>query len=95
MALVTCFFVGCGYKAPEAPTAQEVKKIRIDAEKQVQEANIQRIKAENLRQFAEQDESNMRNMAWALGVFVIIALLIGVALGSSSRKDAKDRKKID
>jgi len=82
-----CLFTACTEKIP-APSFQEVEKIRIEAEKKVQEANAQRIEA-------EQSKSNIQNIAWGLGFLVIIALLAGVAIGSSARKDSKDRKQID
>ena len=81
-------FAACSEKAPEPMPYQEVEKIRIDAEKKVQEANVQ-------RKEAEQSKSNIQNIAWGLGVLVIVALLAGIAIGSSARKDSKDRKQND
>jgi len=83
-----CLFSACSEKAPPPPSFQEIEKIRIETEKKVQEANVQRMAA-------EQSKSNIQSVAWGLCVLVIIALLAGIAIGSSARKDSKGRKQIN
>lgn len=51
-----CLFSACSEKAPPPPSFQEIEKIRIETEKKVQEANAQRLTA-------EQGKSNLQNIA--------------------------------
>ena len=48
--------------------------------------------AEKARQLAESKASDLQNVAWAMALLVLIALLLGIWMGSSSRKDSNAPK---
>lgn len=89
----------CGNKAPEAD-AQSVQEVKVkDAQTKALVAEIHREKAENekketekqLQKVSEVAKSNERT-SWILVIVAVISLLVGIAIGSSSRKDAISKK---
>jgi hypothetical protein len=91
----------CGNKeapAPAAPAPEMVKQVIVAqqkaemAEKQRQNEERLRQEAENQKKIAEEEKAKSQYVIMGLVVLVAIALFVGIAIGSSSRKDAARRK---
>lgn len=76
----------CGDKAAEV-AAENIG--RVEAEK------IARVEAEKKATIAEEGKAKAEAISWGMGIAVIIALLVGVAIGSSAKKDAQKKKEVD
>ncbi len=91
---------GCGKKEEAKPALPpEVVKQVIEAQgkaeladKQRQNEERLRLEAEKGKKTAEEEKTKSQYIIIGLLALTIIALLIGVAIGSSSRKDAARRK---
>jgi hypothetical protein len=102
-AAVLCSLVACGER--EVPREVEMQ-IRQTAERKIQEserkaleaerqrlaAEKARVEAEKARQLAESKASDLQNVAWAMAFLALTALLFGIWMGSSSRKDSNAPK---
>ena len=92
---------GCGKKeesAPAIPSPEMVKQV-IVAQQKAEMAEKQRLNEVRLRQeadiqkkIAEQEKTKSQYFIMGLIVLVAIALFVGIAIGSSSRKDAARHK---
>ncbi len=94
LAVMVCI-AGCGQKE-EAPPHPQV----IAAQQKADEANRQRIAAEQktlemekAKNTAEDASQKSQTIAVGLGLVAVIALFVGIGMGSSSRRDAASAKK--
>jgi outer membrane murein-binding lipoprotein Lpp len=104
----SCLLSGCGDKATEAPADSAVQKLNEANAKALEAERLLKLKAEFEKQAAEKakvlveqqlketsdDAKSNERIAWILGVCVFLALIVGIAMGSSSRKkaDSKNHK---
>jgi predicted small lipoprotein YifL len=88
---------GCGRKeeAPAAPNSQVIA-----AQQKTEEANRQRVAAEQkaaelerTKMAAEESSQKSQTIAIGLGFAAVIALFIGIGMGSSGRRAAASAKK--
>lgn len=96
LALVI-FLAGCGRKeeAPAVPNPQVIA-----AQQKADEANRQRVAAEQkaaelerTKKSAEESSQKFQTIAIGLGFVAVIALFIGIGMGSSGRRAAASAKK--
>lgn len=97
---------GCGEEAAEAPaeTAPSVQEFKdaktriLELERLLEKTEIKKQEIEKAKQISERQvqklsdeaKSNER-ISWGLVIGVVLSLLVGVAIGSSSRKDASSK----
>lgn len=67
---------------------QDARREVQEAERQRQIAERARIEADKARQVAEQEAKFALNLAWMMAIVVVVALLLGAWLGSSTRRAA-------
>lgn len=87
----------CGNKAPEtdAPSVQEVKDAQtktLVAESRREKAEAEQKETEKQLQKVSEVAKNNERTSWVLVIVAVISLLVGIAIGSSSRKDAISKK---
>jgi hypothetical protein len=99
LVVLLMFSTGCG-KKEEAPSPSVVSADVIAAQKSAEESNRKRIEAEQKAavleksaRAAEDASQKYQSIAIGLGVVAVLALLVGIGMGSSARKDAAKAKK--
>ncbi|MBI5792798.1 MAG: hypothetical protein HZA63_15110 [Rhodocyclales bacterium] len=98
-AVLTLTLLGCGKsEAPKPVESPETVKAVIVAQQKAEMADKQRQEAERLRKeaeiqkkAAEEAKAKSEYLTMGLIVLVVFALFVGIAIGSSSRKDAAKR----